>query len=347
MFAFSILKPSASAWCPSTQALALPCSDADAGVVIAYDLLYKLLAAFTTFVLFCVVASLGIGKIYVDGIDSYSSFFTNWAWSMYGVYYFLVLIGHLCCEALLRMTLLLLTLAVNGICWSVLAIVFVILYNNPDLLLGMMSGLGGTAPAGLVVVMNCMFHPVAVVLFLVFLVVHKDDVKSVFFDARYSIAGVDFWWTVMCCLLLVYSPVYVLGVYMMFNNPTYVYGYQVFTGYTFAAVVFICTAFNGIPLLLAVNRMPARPVQCDMCCGFHTTTDLLHGISILFAYTNAIRRRFPDDREGKANGMHGADIVPVVRADIERGSCFVNDAPYAHGLARARKKQQQQQHHAD
>jgi len=88
----------------------------------------------------------------------------------------------------------------------VLSIVFVILYNNPDLLMGMMTGTRGTTPAGLVIVMNCMFHPVAVVLFLVFLVMHKDEVGSVFFDARFSLAELDFCYTVAWGILMVYSP---------------------------------------------------------------------------------------------------------------------------------------------
>ena len=63
-------------------------------MLIAYDFFYKLSVTFVTFVLFVIVAVLGIGKIYVDRFSKYTHYFTNWAWTLYGIYYLLVFLGH-------------------------------------------------------------------------------------------------------------------------------------------------------------------------------------------------------------------------------------------------------------
>ena len=81
----------------------------------------------------------------------------------------------------------------------------------------------------------------------------------------------------------------VLGIYLIFNDPTEVYGYSVINEYTAISMFVICTFLNGVPYVLAINRMPARPVPCKFCKGFHSTNDLLHGMSVFFAYLYVIR----------------------------------------------------------
>jgi len=252
---------------------------------------------------FMFITVLGLGKIYVDGFSDYAQYFTNWAWSLYGIYYGFILCGHLFSWSLLRTTLLIFTMAVNGICWSVLSVVFVIIYNNPDIILSMMTGMGGNNPAGLVLVLNCAYHPIAVILFLSFAILHTHEITSVFRDFKHYMDSIHIVKSIFYSVCIIYSPILVMGLYMMNYDPHKVYGYSVLGTHTVMIVIVICTLVNGVTFwTLAYSKTDSEVYHhpaCSLCGHAHPSRNFFQGLSLIRWFSYVRRKETEDQEESK------------------------------------------------
>lgn len=344
------MRSSVSSWCAYYSTLVLPLGGNErAQTALMYEVTRATYSSVLCALLFLIVAIVGIGKIYIGGFSSYISFFTNWAWSLYGLYYLMASLGHLMWPPALRISIFFLTMCVNGTTWSVITIVLIIIYNNSSIVLDMMSGLGGDTAPGLVLVMNCVFHPLTAPMFLVFAISHTREIRGTFYDVKKALLlwlkskemGEPAWWqsisndslmasvtisglkrsyaAVSICmdLLLIYSPMVMLGIYMIFYDPTEVYSYPVMNPETGLLVFVICTFCNGVPyVIVSYGPMVNEPETCAVCGVGHPA----HAVDLSFMSLPQVIDRMKD---GSPVGRDKKDVEQLM--DLEAGGASTKE----------------------
>ena len=127
-----------------------------------------------------VVWLLGLGKIFLDGLVNYAIHFTNWSWTINGVYLLLDLVS--CLDKTGKLSFYVISIGfwlVNGVSWIVFTLIFIVLHDNPDLLINMSDRGSGEQTLGFIMDMDRVFHVLPALVILLYMFMRRDKIGLV------------------------------------------------------------------------------------------------------------------------------------------------------------------------
>lgn len=192
---------------------------------------------------------LGIGKIVMDGMERYLVHFTNWSWTLNGALFVLDLLSltdgsgyYTFCIVSMFFWL------VNGVSWSVFWLIFIVLYENPDLLITMSNRGTGDQPLGFIMDMDRVFHVLPALMTLLYMFLRRDKLAFIshFYLSKINSIHVRFFYGLASMI----SPAVVALMYFSTNDVNEVYGITANIGWIFGTALLSLIVFNLIPFMI-------------------------------------------------------------------------------------------------
>lgn len=189
-----------------------------------------------------------IGKLFLGGIEDFSTHYTDWNWMMISIFFVMDLftyipntskLEHMLCIFFLWMTF--------GSAWLVFWLVFIPVAQNPNLILDLTTERGGKYSIGFVVNMHINFHVIPALLMLIYVMANSRKISKHFYRNYIEITLTGF---VIVNLLALFSPAIYIGIYRALFNLDLIYGITMRDVYIALIAVAIIIVANGIPISL-------------------------------------------------------------------------------------------------
>jgi len=210
----------------------------------------KWIAIVLFFVWAIVVWLFGIGKLVSDGTTGYLIHFTNWSWTLQALFFTFDLIFLLNKNGSLTFYLVSIFFwLVNGVTWSVFWLIFIVLGNNPDLLIDVSDRGTGTHSLGFILDMDRVFHVLPAVMILFYIFLRRDKIAfTVFFFMNPSQS--TFITAFVYGLVNMLAPIALALAYFSTNDVEEVYGLTISIAYVIGVALVVLILFNFVPLMI-------------------------------------------------------------------------------------------------
>jgi hypothetical protein len=201
-----------------------------------------------------ILLTLFIGKfVYADSINDVFDHFTSWNWSANSIFFLLVLFSFIDWTRYMRFILHLTILwLIFGICFLVFFLVFVLLANNPSILLSLTKEEGGPYNAGLVLNFNTVYHTLPAIAILVYVFLARVEITLAvgFCIGYFNSLGQKVFYFIWYLL----SPLLFIGLYCIIFNLKTIYGLTINLGFLALIAIGVVLIMVGIPLGLFKYR---------------------------------------------------------------------------------------------
>ena len=195
--------------------------------------------------------SAAILKITSDGFHSYFMHFTNWNWTIHIIFFsselYALFTGH---EWHRIINLIVFFWIVNGTSWLVFWLVFLMIRDNPDAILGLIKEKGGPYEAWVVLDGHALSHVLIIVTLLVYsMLVWRHLIDGVIFMVGRKIRSRAF---ALASMML--YPLLIIGLYITFFDFQTIYGLSTHLAWIMLLAVAVVLIFNVLPVFLIMMR---------------------------------------------------------------------------------------------
>ena len=156
-------------------------------------------------------------KIYDASLATYFTYFTNWSWTLYVVFYALVIEGYAFYQPLLRSTIVYLFFLVHGNAWTVWIVLMGIYLTNPEFLMEAIEENSG----GLVIFGSNLYHVVPLFAIILFIAGHLGIIIQSISEHLNSIRYVEV--RVLWYIWYLLGNALFVGLYALVRDPRRVY----------------------------------------------------------------------------------------------------------------------------
>jgi hypothetical protein len=183
-------------------------------------------------------------KLATEGYSAYVTYFTNWSWTFSALFYAGICVGYLWWE-FFELVVFCFLWPVFGLSLNVTMLVLVVIWNNPQMVLENAVAGGGHYATGEVLVLNCIFHPLASLCLMIFVATHVDEIARIFAKNVGYAKVLPIYAKATIAFVQVYSPLFVMLLYLSSLDTQVVYGYQLMRPGIIFLVLGCCTLFGG------------------------------------------------------------------------------------------------------
>lgn len=207
--------------------------------------------AYVAFFLWTIlVFLLGIGKLSLDGFGGYAIHFTNWQWTIQGFFFLTDILSLF--DKTGFYTFYVVTIGfwlTNGVTWVVFVLIFVVLGENPDLLINMSDRGTGTLSLGLIMDFDRVFHVLPALMIFLYLFLRRDKIA---FNSYFFMNNHDNDWGIQLAYagISMGSTIYFALIYFAITDVNKVYGITLNIGYIMLIGIAVLVIFNLIPFMV-------------------------------------------------------------------------------------------------
>jgi len=191
-----------------------------------------------------------IGKIVIEGLESFVTHYTNWNWTISATYFVSDVFSYI--EDPKRPYYLFTLIAtwywtMFGSAWLVFWLVFIMFQENPDALTSLSTDEGGKFGMGFLLNMNALFHYMPAIIATLYTFLRRKDIRRnvVAFLVDTSIALRVFY-----ILPNMFGPLLFIGAYNILMNIVVIYGITLDPVFLFLIVILIDIFFIGVTMML-------------------------------------------------------------------------------------------------
>lgn len=194
------------------------------------------------------------GKAALNGWDDYLRFFTNWSWTLEGVFYLFVAIGTLY-EPVWNAVIRVLFLPVLTLAWFVWLMLQIIVATDPKLLDEVKE-----MPMKVFEMGNELYHPWPVILIMTVAAVEAPNIRRALHAGWYRSAA-PVWLHLLNMLWSVYFPIWFGLLYCIANNPMEVYGITgISEAWVLAIGLGVSSVVGGLAFVFYMPYVSNKPV---------------------------------------------------------------------------------------
>lgn len=197
-----------------------------------------------------IIFILGIGKLVTDGFGTYAQHFTNWQWSIQGFFFLFDVLTVF--DRTGYFSFYLVSFAfwlTNGVTWIVFILIFIVLGENPDLLINMSNRGTGTLSLGVILNMDRVFHVLPAFMILLYMFLRRDKIAfSMYFFMNDNDSGIG--GRLAYSFTNMFGPILYSLFYFSINNVNEVYGITMNMGFVILIGIGVLVVFNLLPFML-------------------------------------------------------------------------------------------------
>lgn len=192
-----------------------------------------------------------IGKLATDDFLSFINHYTNWSWVINAAFFMLDIFSLFDKTRYMSMILgsSLFWLA-NASSWLVFWLVFIMLSDNPNIIIELSNQGGGKYPLGFILDMDRVFHVLPAIFILVYFVIRRKSVTRgvalVFYPTTSKAIKAIY---VLYIIIFSATP---LGLYNIFFNFVEIYGITTNVSVIYVMAIIITIIFNGVPFIYTI-----------------------------------------------------------------------------------------------
>jgi hypothetical protein len=218
----------------------------------------RLLAFFFSFLWAGVLAGMLIGKLVLEGFESYSIHFTNWNWTISTVFFLLDVLAYADPSGIIRNYVHTFAFWVaNGSAWLVFWLVFIMFKDNDQVLMNLWTGNGGRYSMSFLINMNAIFHYVPAVFMLIYFALNNAQIAKavhrILKRPKRIQRSVHIAMVTTYVVIVLGTHLFFIGMYDVFADIKAVYGLTTNFGFICLTALGVSIVFNGLPLILLMS----------------------------------------------------------------------------------------------